>query len=155
MNRPCRLVVVFLLLLVTLSFASSLSKCPPIPHWTLLSVNVTYSNDTFTPGVVSLEVSSASTSATDLFTCDLQFNSICLANETRLPSDGDVLVQFYINIELARITFNKTWDCGAGGGDGGAEPPETPRYVLGLLQLQLTSLTLALERLVLRAGDTC
>lgn len=132
MHRPCRLVIGLLLFLFNLTSAFSLPKCPPIPHWTLLSVNVTYSNDTNTPGVVSLEVLSSTTSAADLFTCNLQFNSICLPNETRLPSDRDVLVRFYINIELARITFNKTWDCG-GGGEGGAGSSETPRYVLVLL----------------------
>ena len=128
MHRSCCLAFALLLFVFTHSVAISLSKCPPIPRWTLRSVNVTYSNDTFTPGVVSLEVFSASTSTTDHFTCNLQFNSICLPNETRLPSDEDVLVRFYVNIELAQITFNKTWDCGGGQGEDGS--PETPRYVL-------------------------
>ncbi|KAK1774362.1 hypothetical protein QBC45DRAFT_42603 [Copromyces sp. CBS 386.78] len=105
MHRPSRLVFALLLFVLTLSSAFPLAKCPPIPHWTLLSVNVTYSNDTYTPGVVSLEVQSSTTNTTDLFTCDLQFNSICLPDETRLPSDRNVLVRFYINIELARITL--------------------------------------------------
>ncbi|CCC07588.1 hypothetical protein SMACR_06789 [Sordaria macrospora] len=95
-------------------------------------------NDTNTPGVVSLEVLSSTTSAADLFTCNLQFNSICLPTETRLPSDRDVLVRFYINIELARITFNKTWDCG-GGDEGGAGSPETPRpqYAIGFAEFHM------------------
>lgn len=127
MYRPIRHVFAVLLSIFALSFALPRARCPPIPKWTLLAVTVTYSNDTYTPGVVSLEVQSSSTSAVDLFTCDLQFNSICLPDETRLPSDRDVLVSFYINIELARITFNKTWEC-----DGG-QGAETPRYVLILV----------------------
>ncbi|KAK3396903.1 hypothetical protein B0T20DRAFT_245130 [Sordaria brevicollis] len=134
MYQPiCHLFFV-LLSLLTLTFAHPLTKCPPIPKWTLLSVNVTYSNDTFTPGIVSLEVQSSTTSAVDLFTCDLQFNSICLPNETRLPSDKDVLVRFYINIELAQITFNKTWECDGG---EGAETPR-PQYAIGSGEFHLT-----------------
>ena len=133
MHHPSRLIFTILLFLFTLCFATSQTKCPPIPHWTLLSVNVTYSNETDTPGLVSLEVLSSSTSTIDVVTCDLQFNSICLSEETRLPSDRDVWVRFYINIEIARITFNKTWSCDGCGGEGGAGTPETPRYVLVLV----------------------
>jgi hypothetical protein len=81
----------------------------PVPNWTVEGINVTYSNETYTPGTASFVLSNSVTNKTESLTCPLTFNSLCQILGT--PNDETLQVLLQVNIDAAYMTLNQSWVC--------------------------------------------
>ena len=81
----------------------------PIPNWHVDAINVTYSDDTYSPGSASFVLSNSLTNKTEALTCPLTFNSICQIMGT--PNDETLQVVLQVNIDVATMSLNQSWTC--------------------------------------------
>ncbi|KAH8901794.1 hypothetical protein BR93DRAFT_962850 [Coniochaeta sp. PMI_546] len=81
----------------------------PTPNWTVEAINITYSNETYTPGTASFALSNSITNKTESLTCPLTFNSLCQISGT--PNDETLQVLLQVNIDVAYMTLNQSWTC--------------------------------------------
>lgn len=88
-----------------------------IPSWTVQNIRVTYSDDTFTPGLASFNITNSVTHIVESLKCELSFNTRCQITGT--PLDSKLNVLFLVNMGAAVIQFNQTWTCGT---DVAADP---------------------------------
>lgn len=79
------------------------------PNWTVEGISITYSNETYTPGTASFELSNSITNKTESLTCPLTFNSMCQILGT--PNDETLQVLLQVNIDVVYMTLNQSWTC--------------------------------------------
>ncbi|KAK0634243.1 hypothetical protein B0T17DRAFT_611287 [Bombardia bombarda] len=108
----------------------SSDKCA-VPSWAVSSVNVTYSSDTYTPGTTSFKITNSLTHQAESLSCALEFNTLCQVAGT--PLDDTLRIVFWINMDYAFVTFNKTWTCR----DTIPFEPELTSFVIGNADLHL------------------
>lgn len=80
-----------------------------VPNWHVDAINVTYSDETYTPGTASFVLSNSVTNKSDTLTCPLTFNSLCQILGT--PNDETLQVLLQVNIDTAYMTLNQSWTC--------------------------------------------
>jgi hypothetical protein len=84
------------------------AECP-VPNWAVDAINVTYSDDTDTPGNAAFVLSNSLTNNTEALTCPLTFNTLCQILGTFNDETLQILLQ--VNIDVAFITLNQSWTC--------------------------------------------
>ena len=92
----------------------------PVPVWTIHSVTITYSNETFTPGHGVIDISDSTTlnKTRETVTCDVLANYRCTITGT--PSDPNLRMTVLVSVDSVYATFNTTWSCPEDGfGDHG------------------------------------
>lgn len=89
--------------------ASKRAACP-IPAWAVQSISATYSDDTYTPGLATFNLTHVLTNAKETIQCPLQFNSVCRM-DSGTAVDPALHIYFQVNMDIGWVTFNKTWDC--------------------------------------------
>jgi len=80
-----------------------------VPSWTVDTIDVTYSNETYTPGTASFVLSNTLTNSSESLTCPLTFNTLCQILGT--PGDETLQVLLQVNIDVAFMTLNQSWTC--------------------------------------------
>jgi len=81
-----------------------------VPNWTVQGIRVTYSDDTYTPGLASFNVTNSITHNVESLKCELSFNTRCEIRGT--PLDNALSITFLVNMGTAVIRFNQAWTCG-------------------------------------------
>ncbi|KAK3311890.1 hypothetical protein B0H66DRAFT_102025 [Apodospora peruviana] len=103
-----------------------------VPNWTVQNISVTYSNDTYTPGSATFNVTNSVTSQVETITCPLSFNTLCRLDST--PLDPTLGLYFQVNLGGGVISFNQTWTCET---NNSMANPSLPSFVQGSGEFEL------------------
>ncbi|KAK0706247.1 hypothetical protein B0T26DRAFT_679957 [Lasiosphaeria miniovina] len=109
------------------------SRSCALPSWTLESLRVTYSDDTYTPGTAQLNITSSATNRTEAVSCDLQFNSLCQIFGT--AADAALQIYLQVNLDAAVISFNESWTGCSPNGQPGV--PVLPSFAVGSSEFEV------------------